>query len=77
MESTTFLDAQDIPEGTVFQKGSRSGAAGHCVEVAAVADGVALRHSKDQGRGAFLFTREEMGAFVQGAKDGEFDDLVG
>ncbi|MET0494994.1 MAG: DUF397 domain-containing protein [Actinoplanes sp.] len=53
-----------------------SGSAGHCVETAAVPGGVALRHSKDPERGAFLYTTPEMTAFVHGAKDGEFDHYL-
>jgi Domain of unknown function (DUF397) len=72
----TFLEASEIAPGTVFTKSSRSGAAGHCVETAEVPGGVALRHSKDPERGAFLFTAQEMSAFVQGAKAGDFDHLL-
>jgi hypothetical protein len=69
----TYLAAVEIPAGTTWGKSRRSGAAGHCVETAAVPGGVALRHSKDPERGAFLFTPQEMAAFVLGAKDGDFD----
>ena len=69
----TYVAASEIPADTACGKSRRSGAAGHCVETADVPDGVALRHSKDPERGAFLFTPEEMSAFVQGAKDGDFD----
>ncbi len=72
----TFLETAEIPTGSVFVKSSRSGSAGHCVELADVGTGVALRHSKDTGRGAFLFSHAEMNAFVQGAKDGDFDHLI-
>ncbi|HEY3143893.1 MAG TPA: DUF397 domain-containing protein [Acidimicrobiales bacterium] len=47
-----------------------------CVEVAAVGDQVAVRHSKDPGGPVLHFTRGEMLAFLQGAKAGEFDDLA-
>ncbi|HEY3144157.1 MAG TPA: DUF397 domain-containing protein [Acidimicrobiales bacterium] len=47
-----------------------------CVEVAAVGDQVLVRHSKDAGGPTLTFTRGEVGAFVQGAKAGEYDDLV-
>lgn len=72
----TFLAETAIAPETLWRKATRSGAAGHCVEVAGVDGGVALRHSKDPGRGAFLFTPDEMSAFVHGAKAGEFDDLL-
>ena len=37
---------------------------------------VALRHSKAPQQGAFLFSHADMTAFVQGAKDGDFDHLI-
>jgi hypothetical protein len=44
------------------------------VEVAHLPGGmVALRDSKDTGRTAHLFDREEWVAFIAGAKNGEFD----
>ena len=71
----TFLAAAEIPESTVFSKSSRSASAGHCIELAAVRGRVALRHSKAPEQGAFLFSRAELTAFLQGARDGDFDHL--
>jgi hypothetical protein len=76
MKRKTYLFAADVKPETVWTKSRRSGAAGHCVELAQVNGAVALRHSKAIEQGALLFSREEMGAFLQGAKDGEFDHLV-
>lgn len=47
-----------------------------CVEVAALGDHVAVRHSKDPDGPVLHFTRGEMLAFLQGTKAGEFDDLA-
>jgi hypothetical protein len=47
-----------------------------CVELAAIDGDVAVRDSKDPGGPVLHFTRGEMLAFLQGAKAGEFDDLV-
>lgn len=69
----TFIEASAIPDGTVWTKGGRSGAAGHCVVTADVNGGVAIGHSKDPGKGAFLYTPEEMDAFLRSVKDGDFD----
>jgi len=45
-----------------------------CVEVAQLGDGsVALRDSKDVGKAAHIFDRDEWAAFVTGVKKGEFD----
>jgi hypothetical protein len=47
-----------------------------CVEVTALPDGVGMRHSQHPDGPALIFTRDEMRAFIHGAKDGEFDDLI-
>jgi hypothetical protein len=61
----------------VWRKSRRSGALGNCVELAPLADGeVAIRHSRRPDGPVLVYTRAEMAAFLSGAKDGEFDDLV-
>ena len=61
--------------GAVWKKGSRSNGSGgnNCVEVAFLDDAVAVRDSKDQQGSALMFTQAEWTAFVDSAKDGEFD----
>jgi hypothetical protein len=59
--------------GASWKKSSRSGAAGHCVEIAFVGQATAVRDSKDPNGPALVFTPAEWDAFVGGAKDGEFD----
>ena len=63
--------------GVVWRKSRHSGQLGNCVE-AAVLDGgdVAMRNSRYPGGPALIFTRDEMAAFLAGAKDGELDDLA-
>jgi hypothetical protein len=57
---------------------SRACSTDGCVEVAQLAgDLVALRDSKDTGKAAHVFDREEWAAFIAGAKSGEFDLPVG
>ena len=66
----TELDVQ-------WRKSSRSGALGNCVEVARLDSGaIAVRDSRFPDGPALIYTPAEIAAFVQGAKDGEFDDLV-
>ncbi|OLB74514.1 MAG: DUF397 domain-containing protein [Actinobacteria bacterium 13_2_20CM_2_71_6] len=48
---------------------------GDCVEVAPLADQVGVRDSKDPAGPVLRFTRSEWKAFVDGAKNGEFDEL--
>ncbi len=53
---------------------SRACSAEGCVEVAHLPGGrVALRDSKDPGKAAHIFDRQEWSAFVSGVKNGEFD----
>ena len=60
-----------------WRKSRRSGAQGNCVEVAPLGGGdVAIRHSGRPDGPVIIYTRAEMAAFLSGAKDGEFDDLV-
>lgn len=55
---------------------SFSGQNGTCVEVGALADGrVAVRNSNHPGDGVVIFSRAEIGAWLDGVKAGEFDDL--
>lgn len=68
----------DSLSGVVWRKSRRSGKLGNCVEVARLADGgVAMRNSRFPDGPTLVYTRDEMAAFLAGAKDGEFDDVLG
>jgi hypothetical protein len=56
-----------------WRKSSYSGGNGDCVEVAECGDGVAVRDSKDPAGPALAFAPSDWVAFVQGAKNGDFD----
>jgi len=62
--------------GKTWRRSTKSGAAGHCVEIAEHGTGVVVRNSNDPAAGGLAFTRPELGAFVAGVKAGEFDDLI-
>ncbi|MFI6284707.1 DUF397 domain-containing protein [Streptomyces sp. NPDC051018] len=59
-------------------KSSHSNATGNCVEMAGLPDGsVAIRNSRDPHGPALIYTRDEMAAFVAGARSGDFDSVIG
>jgi len=61
-----------------WQKSSRSNSQGNCVELARLDHGqVAVRNSRDPQGPALIYTRAEMVAFIEGAKDGDFAHLIG
>jgi uncharacterized protein DUF397 len=57
-------------------KASRSYGIGECVELAADGDMIALRDSKNPDIPRLRFTRSEIAAFIDGARQGEFDHLI-
>lgn len=64
-------------QDVVWRKSRRSNPSGNCVELAELADGgVAVRNSRHPSGPALLYTPAEITAFIQGAKDGDFDDLI-
>ncbi|WP_214411817.1 DUF397 domain-containing protein [Sphaerisporangium fuscum] len=64
-------------EGARWRKSAHSNPSGNCVELAPLPDGgVAVRNSRHPAGPALIYSRGEMAAFIQGAKDGEFDDLA-
>ncbi|MDR7302790.1 DUF397 domain-containing protein [Haloactinomyces albus] len=63
--------------GAAWRKSTRSGAIGNCVEIASLGgDEIAMRNSRHPDGPALIYTRAEMAAFLAGAKDGEFDDVL-
>jgi hypothetical protein len=70
------MSATDLT-GVAWRKSSYSGAVGNCVEVARLANGdIAVRNSRFPDGPALVYTPAEIAAFVDGARDGEFDDLA-
>jgi len=56
-----------------WRKSTRSGAAGHCVEVASTTSAVFVRDSKDVHGPVLEFGAEGWAEFIAGVRDGEFD----
>jgi len=64
--------------GVTWTKSQRSNSQGACVEVADLPGGaVAVRNSRFTAGPALIYTRTEIDAFIRGAKDGDFDYLLG
>jgi hypothetical protein len=63
--------------GATWQKSRLSNPSGNCVEVAKLpGGGLAVRNSRDPHGPALVYTPHEMAAFILGAKEGDFDNLV-
>jgi hypothetical protein len=61
-----------------WRKSLASNPSGDCVELAPLPGGaVAMRNSRHPAGPALVYTRAELGAFLAGARNGEFDDLGG
>ena len=63
--------------GARWRKSARSSAQGNCVELAKLSGSeVAIRNSRHPHGPALVFTDAELDAFIEGVKDGDFDDLL-
>ena len=63
--------------GICWQKSRRSNSQGACVELGGLADGeIAIRNSRYPDGPALLYTRAEIRALIEGAKEGDFDHLL-
>jgi hypothetical protein len=63
--------------GARWRKSRRSSAQGNCVEAARLSSGeVAVRNSRYPEGPALIFNHAELRAFLEGVKDGDFDDLL-
>ena len=63
------------PPGLKWTKASRSYGIGECVELATHGESVLLRDSKAPGT-TLRFSRAEISAFLDGARNGEFDHFA-
>jgi hypothetical protein len=71
------MAADEITDVT-WRKSQRSNSQGNCVEMAELTDGsVAMRNSRHPAGPALVYTRAEVEAMILGAKDGDFDYLLG
>lgn len=76
MEIFNGMPAADLI-GVTWRKSSISNSQGACVELARLGDGgYAVRNSRFPDGPALVYTQAEIAALIEGAKLGEFDDLV-
>jgi predicted secreted Zn-dependent protease len=61
--------------GDLSWRVARSCAGGSCVGVAARGDEILIRSTKRPGGPVVAYSREEWAAFVEGIRQGDFDDL--
>lgn len=60
-----------------WRKSAHSNPSGNCVEVAELERGrIAVRNSRYVEGPVLVYTREEIAAFLEGVKEGDFDDLI-
>ena len=71
------MRAHDLP-ALKWQKSRRSNPSGNCVELAVLPGerAIAIRNSRDPDGPVLIYTVDEIAAFVLGARDGDFDNLV-
>ncbi|MBO0840252.1 MAG: DUF397 domain-containing protein [Sciscionella sp.] len=76
MQPYNGISAHDLVD-VCWIRSRYSGAKGNCVELASLSDGeIAVRNSRFPLGPALVYTREELLAFLRGAKAGEFDELL-
>jgi hypothetical protein len=61
--------------GVPWYKAGRSGS-DNCVEVAAIDGMIVIRNSREPDGPTLEYTRDEWRAFVDGARDGDFDNFM-
>jgi Domain of unknown function (DUF397) len=59
-----------------WHKAQRSTNNGQCIEVASAVGKIAIRDSKDPDGPILVYTPAEFSAFLEGARNGEFDGLA-
>ena len=76
---TTYngMPAGDLVDAR-WRKSQHSNPNGACVELAPLASGeIAMRNSRFPAGPVLVYTQAEITAFLAGAKDGEFDHILG
>jgi Domain of unknown function (DUF397) len=74
-EKITLTEAERA--GLVWLKARSSTVNGQCVEIASSANKVAIRDSKDPDGPILVYASAEFRAFLDSARNGQFDSLIG
>ncbi|WP_055531183.1 DUF397 domain-containing protein [Streptomyces graminilatus] len=75
--SNTKPDPAELDfSGVSWEKSPFSGGNDNCMEFAVIGDLIAVRDSKRPGQTPLVYTRDEVGAMLAGAKAGAFDHLA-
>jgi Domain of unknown function (DUF397) len=75
-EAETGMLVAALPP-VAWQKSSHSNPSGNCVEMAELpGGGIAVRNSRDPQGPALIYTPDEIAAFIDGVRDGDFDNLI-
>jgi hypothetical protein len=75
-EARNGIRATELRDIT-WRKSRHSNSQGTCVELAGLPGGdIAVRNSRHPDSPALIYSPAEIDAFIRGAKDGEFDDLL-
>ncbi len=77
MQAYNGMNSDELPN-LAWQKSRRSNPSGNCVEMAPLPGGagIAVRNSRHPEGPVLVYTFDEIKAFVLGARDGDFDNLV-
>jgi hypothetical protein len=70
------ITPSEAERSELFWRKARASGAGGCIEVASMVGGIAVRDSKDPEGPILVYTPTEFGAFLDGARNGEFDHFV-
>ncbi|MEV4746328.1 DUF397 domain-containing protein [Streptosporangium sp. NPDC049248] len=62
--------------GARWRKSTLSGDGPSCVEMAFVGNDVAVRDTKNRDGGTLIFPRNQWTTFINGIKNGHYDNLV-
>ena len=73
---TEKITMSDAERSALSWLKAQSSGSGQCVQIASTVDKVALRDSKDPDGPILVYTPAEFSAFLDGARNGEFDHFV-